>query len=1024
MFGERWRRLRAAYESLLDADESERPAIIAAHAESDPEFGRELAALLAGDATTSSFLDHPLVRLKPPNLNPGMVLCERFVLLHAIGQGGMGEVWAARDETLKEQIAIKTISLLAGQTASLPRFKREIQLARRISHPNVCRVYELFEDTDLTPPRTFLTMELLAGETLAARLARVGALPVEEAIEVCRQVAAGLGAAHDSEVIHRDLKPANIMLLSSSSGRRAVVMDFGLARDPAAARSDGVTVTGAVVGTPEYMAPEQVSGGPLSPATDIYALGLILFEMLRGKSPFAGGTTLESLMRRAREGPERLSGVIPGLPARIDSVIARCLAYEPARRYQDTRQLLRALDSSLHIAVPRSRRLWIAVAAAAVLLVALAGVAAWRRANPPLPSADALRWYSDAQQALAESAPVRALNNITRAITLAPDFAPAHAALAEIRLDLDLPSAAQEAMLRANELARDRSRYPQDYVQYMDAVQALLQHQCDRAIAAFAKASETAGPDRPYRMVTTARAMDRCGRPHDAHALMTDASRIDPRNAAVPLRAARFAASDRNYEGAAALLGTAEGLFRDRNNIEGLGEVLLLRGTFEVEQDRLDAGRATLARAIEVAGSLNDVRQQIRVRLQQAILNRKSGDLMAATDLTTQAIDLGRRSNLETLTLEGLFAAANVHMIRNQFGEAETLFERVKGIAETYRHEEYRARAYLSLASAYVQTLRPDQAAAAIQVARPYYEKIGHTRNLAIADALMGQVRLARMEYVSAIEQFQRAADAAKEKKDPEQERQARDNLANALAGAGRYPDAVAQYRQVMAMHNAAGRSRAALFAQLNLADLLSRLGRTTDALAALKDASPGPSKETVAQLKRIEAAVKLRSGDLAGAERAALEALKVGADLSPERTARAAMILCLAAARQRHVQYVPRCDAIEADTSLLGNPSFRFESRLAVAEARLALGNIAGAAPLLRQAREILKDGSENEHRWRLLALSKVAAEGGGDVVSDAAELTRELDRLRLIWGNQIFTTWSNRSDVTALIGGLASRR
>ncbi len=1024
MLGERWRRLRAAYESLLDADESERPAIIAAHAESDPEFGRELAALLAGDTTTSSFLDHPLVRLKPPNLNAGMVLCDRFVLLRAIGQGGMGEVWAARDEKLKEEIAIKTISPLSGQTASLPRFKREIQLARRISHPNVCRVYELFEDTAVAPPRTFLTMELLAGETLAARLVRVGALPVEEAIEVCRQVAAGLGAAHDSEVIHRDLKPANIMLLASSSGRRAVVMDFGLARDPEAPRSDGVTMTGAVVGTPEYMAPEQVSGGPLSPATDIYALGLVLFEMLRGKSPFAGGTTLESLMRRAREGPERLSGIVPGLPARIDSVIARCLAYEPSRRYQDTAHLLRALDSSLHIAVPRSRRLWMAVAAIAVLVVALGGIGVWRRANPALPAADALRWYAEAQEALAESAPVRALNDITRAIASAPDFAPAHAALAEIRLELDLPSAAQDAMLRANDLARDRSRFPQDYVQYMDAVQALLQHQCDRAIAAFGKAAENGGPDRPYRMVTTARAMDRCGRARDAQALMTEASHIDARNAAVPLRAARFAASNRDYTEAGALLDTAEGLFRDRNNIEGLGEVVLLRGTFEVEQDRLDAARTTLTRASEVASSLNDVRQQIRVRLQQAILNRKRGDLVTAAKLTTEAIDLGRQSNLETLTLEGLFAAANVHMIRNQFGEAETLFERVRGIAETYRHEEYRARAYLSLASAFVQTLRPDRAASAVDAARPYYEKIGHTRNLAIADALVGQVRLARMDFVAAIDQFQRAADAAKDKKDPEQERQARDNLATALAGAGRYPDALAQYRLVMPMHKAAGRARAATLARFNIADLLSRLGQTTEALAALKEASPDSSNETVSQLKRIEAAVKLRSGDFAGAERAATQALELGADLSPERTARATLILCVAAARQRHVQQAGRCDAIESDARVNGHPGIRLETRLAVAEARMSLGNTAGAIGLLREARDILKNGSENEHRWRLLALSKLAVESGADVISDPAELTRELDRLRLSWGNQFFTTWSNRSDVAALIGRLASRR
>jgi serine/threonine protein kinase len=145
-----------------------------------------------------------------------------------------------------------------GSDAQGPRrFRREIQLARRISHPNVCRVYELFEDASTQPPRTFLTKELLEGETLTARLARLGPVPAVEALVVFRQIAAGLGAAHDAGVIHRDLKPGNIMLVGGASGRRAVVMDFGLARDPVRSESDGMTQPGVLVGTPEYMAPDE-----------------------------------------------------------------------------------------------------------------------------------------------------------------------------------------------------------------------------------------------------------------------------------------------------------------------------------------------------------------------------------------------------------------------------------------------------------------------------------------------------------------------------------------------------------------------------------------------------------------------------------------------------------------------------------------------------------------------------------------------------------------------------------------------
>ena len=333
MLADQWRRLRAAYDALMDAPESDRPRLLDEFSGSDPALGQELKKLLAAEATPG-FMDRPLARLIGPRLEPGAILCDRFVLLRLVGQGGMGEVWAARDQKLKEDVAIKMVRVAAEEPQDLRRFTREIQLARRISHPNVCRVFDLFEDVSAGPPRTFLTMELLEGETLAARLKRLGPMPAVEALAVFRQMALGLAAAHEAGVIHRDLKPANIMLTAGSSTRQAVVMDFGLARDHVQLESDGATTPGTLVGTPEYMAPEQVSGGEITPATDVYALGLMLFEMLRGTRPFASSSTLDSWMRRAREGPEKLSGAVPGVQARVDNVIRACLEYEAGRRPQ------------------------------------------------------------------------------------------------------------------------------------------------------------------------------------------------------------------------------------------------------------------------------------------------------------------------------------------------------------------------------------------------------------------------------------------------------------------------------------------------------------------------------------------------------------------------------------------------------------------------------------------------------------------------------------------------------------------
>jgi serine/threonine protein kinase/tetratricopeptide (TPR) repeat protein len=364
---ERWQRLRALYDRVLDAPVDERAGVLKAMGDSHPDLHGELVALCEADAAPDSLLDRPVTQLWQSELARGTTLAGRFVLEDRLGSGGMGEVWRARDTLREEQVALKTIHrALAHDAQLLARFKREIQLASRVAHPNVCRVHELFEDRDSTPPRLFFTMALLEGETLAARLARAGALPFAEAMVTLREICAGLAAAHAVDVIHRDLKPANIILARRGDLTRAVITDFGLAKPDEAPR-DGAdaTIAGTLLGTPAYMAPEQVAGRPAAPATDIYAVGLILFEMLRGERPFRGVSTLDSWMRRAREGPEALCGAVPGATPAVDRVLRRCLQYEPLERFQTPADLLRTVQ---RWELPRR---WIWTAAAAVLAVTL-----------------------------------------------------------------------------------------------------------------------------------------------------------------------------------------------------------------------------------------------------------------------------------------------------------------------------------------------------------------------------------------------------------------------------------------------------------------------------------------------------------------------------------------------------------------------------------------------------------------------------------------------------------------------------
>jgi tetratricopeptide (TPR) repeat protein len=1020
---EHWQRLRAAYDAVLDAPASKRQEILDGFSTTQPDIHEDLVKLLASEASTQGFLDRPIARIAPAPFADGDVLCGRFELIRRIGEGGMGEVWAARDRQLNDtEVALKTIrSSWVDAKSHLARFKREILLARQVAHPNVCRVHEFFEDPSVSPPRYFLVMELLPGETLASRLKR-GAIPVRETIPIILDIAAGLAAAHGAGVVHRDLKPANVMLVPFSGSTRAVVMDFGLARAEArAGESFGTTVAGVLMGTPDYMAPEQIAGTDTSPATDVYGLGLILFEMLRGVPPFAGVSTAESWMRRAREGPAPLNGLVPGVSSHIDDVIAQCLQYEPAKRFRSATAFREALasDGRLALNVTRRQIVW-AAAAVALLIAAWSGMAAWSRLSRPqaLPQ-EAARWYNDAQHALAEGASVRALNDITRAIALAPRAAPLHVAMAEISLELDMPARASESMLRADELARD-GRLSDDDSEYWKGVHALLLRQCDQAIAALSqRASLVPAEERPYRMVAAARAMERCDRPDEAMKEMAEAARIDPRNAAVPLRSARLAARQRAWASADESLDRAERLFRDRNNAEGVGEVLTLRGTLLAEQNRLDEASAALEKATEIAKSLDDVRQQIRIAIQKAIVSRKRGDVATAGSLTNDAIALGRQHGLDTLTLEGLMASGNVHMVRNEFPEAAALFERALSIAEANRHEEHRARALLSLGSVYFRTTEPERALKAIQSGKEFYERINHRRIVASATMLLGQVRVMRAEYDEAVRIFEALLQEVLSTKDPEQEATVRENLATALAAGGNYPRALEEYRAALTLHRRSTRARSQVYALLNVSETLSRLGRFDEADRAFAEAKGlgSATPEISVQMLRVQAAGELRRGRYLEAAALARKVMGPGPPQSVERFLRASLIACAAeASLGRYRDAAAVCDDAVMRSASRGHLELLREGRLVTAEMYVRSGDRAAAERVLRESAGAGEKSVSQEERCRYLALSAAVGDSGTKTRVHE-QLTRELAGLRMNWGEGNYQRWSARADIRGVL-------
>ena len=845
----RWQRVDSVFQAVLEMSPEEREQYLAELRE-DPEVCREVLDLLRADGQADQFLESAalrlpvLERLAGPTLSPGMVLSERFRLVRFLAEGGMGEVYEAEDLELGDRVAVKIVRPdVAMDRKVMLRFRREVHLARQVTHPSVCRCFDIFRHTppddgvagpEAAPgPLTFLTMELIRGQTLAAWLRGKGALATAQALPILEQVAAALAAAHERGIVHRDLKPSNVMVDDAGPALRVVVTDFGLALTPAAA-ADGseddtrpalgrslrgrraqvsITGRGQVLGTPAYMAPEQILGARVSPATDIYAMGVLMYQMVTGRAPFeAEDEGALALMRLSEPAPSPRSHV-PDLDPRWERTILRCLERSSERRFASTHDVL----ASLRGPAPRVRRNRGWMAAAIIAAITVVSAAAMMTRDPPTgPHADLVA----AEQAEAEA-------NHRLALARAEQAARGAEALGDTRLRAD-------ALYR---VARARWRL-QSHAQALASAQeaeALYRSLGDRegearAVASQADVLDAQGlPDQATSMYERALA--------SFEALGHTAGMVDVHINLAPLLA-RGGHTDRAVD----LLERAHSMARDIGDGHGDGDrearALFNLAWIHHKRDQLDRARPLYTQALALArehgipdiesGALNNLASVLRMQ----------GELEAAESRYWEALSIARALGDDEAVSSRLSNLALTLRLTGNLDRALTQLEEALAVAERLGDHARVAQRLTHMATILRMQGRLDQAGAALDRAMMVHQRVDAPRGRASTLRCLGLLRLAEGNRAEARRLFDEALAVREQLQEGTAElllvQRARALLA---MEEGHLDEAERMARAIIDEHVALGRQDEELEDRLLLARILLRHGRVSEARRAMERA-------------------------------------------------------------------------------------------------------------------------------------------------------------------------------------------
>jgi serine/threonine protein kinase/Tfp pilus assembly protein PilF len=872
-------------------------------------------------------------RFAPPagrHLQPDEVIAGRYRLLEPVGRGGMGVVWKAWDQQLGLCVALKVLRPELANDARLnERFRRELVAARQVSHRNAVRIHDIGQDGDLL----FLTMDFVDGPSLQALLRRERRLAPERAADIARQLALALEAAHEAGIVHRDLKPGNVLIETSG---RACVTDFGLARSSGDSGHD-LTRTGMIAGTPAYLSPEQACGASLDGRSDLYALGILLFEMLTGELPFAGHTAAAVQKQRLSGMIRDLRALCPDVPPRLAEVALRLLERDAARRFQNAREVVEALEDRRLLASPVPRSRWAALLILLMIVPVLALLLTsgsrffWKappQMQPPLPTPEERSTrMAQAQEARLRGKPEKARQILAELVERSSQDLEARIELAE--------TYGEEGNLTA-------------------------------AIDHLRQVTE-ADPDHPRAWLLLAK-----------HAILAG----DSQNAADEYLVRALVIQDR--------LGSQA----------GQAEVYNALGVAYNDLGELDQAAESYRRAAEIRRRIGDQRGLAVSLRNLAAVDSVQGEQERAGKLLTEALEIVQRlgdaagladvsNDLGLLAEErGRYQEAMEHyrrglQLRRRLGQTLSLAESLNNVG------------YVS----YILG-RLDDATVYWNQALALYRQGGDQSGIVIGTQGIGLLQMAHGDWDAALRSFEEALDASRKLGIQESTAAALLHRGRVELLQGRMRAAFASFAEAVPLLRELGDVRGQTELILAEAEAWLEVGDLETARKHLDAAelllAGGRNGEQGAELLRLRGDWHRQRGETAPARQALQQAV---AEAEASHSAFPLLQARIAQARLEGSRKLDELRALQAEAEALGHRGLELQAAEALAEAALAGGRLADAEAAARRGLEAVQDCGtwSGAFRLHLLLAQTLERRGlGGEAAGQRERATAELARLR----------------------------